>query len=120
MSAPHDVPSVRELVTAVREFLERDVVQGTEDRLRFHARVAANALGVVERELALGPEHERAHRERLARLGVSDEEELAAAIRSGRLDDRLDDVIDVVGQTVRDKLLVANPKYVETPEAPSR
>jgi hypothetical protein len=115
VSTPHDVPSVPELVAAVCEFLERDVVPGTEGRLRFHARVAANALGIVERELALGPDQDRAHRERLARLGVSDESELAEAIRSGALDDRLQEVVEVVRETVRDKLLVANPKSLEDP-----
>ena len=113
MKAPHDVPSVDELVDAVREFLERDVMPATEGRLRFHARVAANALSIVSRELDLGPEQAEAHRGRLARLGVSDEAELAAAIRSGALDDRMDEVFEVVGETVRDKLLVANPKYLE-------
>ena len=42
MTAPHDVPGADELVRAVREFLERDVMEATDGRVRFHARVAAN------------------------------------------------------------------------------
>ena len=51
----HDRPTTTELVGAVREFLERDVMAVTEGRVGFHARVAANVLAMVERELALGP-----------------------------------------------------------------
>ena len=36
----------RELVTAVREFLERDVMPATEGRVQFHTRVAVNVLGI--------------------------------------------------------------------------
>ena len=53
-----------------------------------------------------------AHAERLATLGVADDAELAAAIRSGALDDRLDDVRAVVWAGVRAKLAVANPDYL--------
>ena len=45
----HDRPSAGELVAAVREYLERDVMPATEGRVAFHARVAVNVLGMVER-----------------------------------------------------------------------
>ncbi len=51
---PHDVPTAAELVEAVREYLERDVMTSTEGRVQFHARVAVNVLKMVERELAVG------------------------------------------------------------------
>ena len=44
---PHDMPSSRELVESVREWLERDVLTGTTGRLQFHARVAINVLAMV-------------------------------------------------------------------------
>ena len=110
----HDRPTIEELVAAVREFLERDVMPATEGRLQFHARVAVNVLGMVGRELVLGPDQAVAHAEGLARLGMADEAELAAAIRAGTLDDRYDEVVDFVRQTVRAKLEVANPKYLES------
>ena len=113
MGAPHDAPDMGQLVEAVREWLERDVMPGTEGRLSFHARVAANMLKIVERELALAPEHEARHRERLATLGVSDDTELAAAIRTGALDHRIEEVRAVVRDSVLDKLAVANPRYVQ-------
>jgi uncharacterized protein DUF6285 len=113
-----DRPNASELVAAVREFLERDVMTATEGRVQFHARVAVNVLNVVERELNLGPGLEPAERARAAELLGHDgaaaalERELAAAIRAGALDDRLDDVRAHVRATVREKLLIANPGYL--------
>ena len=114
-TTPHDIPTAAQLVEAVREFLERDVMAATEGRVQFHTRVAVNVLGMVERELAAGPAQAAAHAEGLAALGMADEAELAAAIRSGALDDRLDEVRAFVRRTVEDKLRVANPKYLEQP-----
>jgi hypothetical protein len=112
MGAPHDDPTVAELVESVREWIERDVMPATEGRLSFHARVAANVLKIVERELQAGGVHAARHHDRLASLGVADDAELAEAIRTGRLDDRLDEVREVVRQSVIDKLSVANPRYM--------
>ncbi len=109
---PHDVPTAAQLLEAVREFLEGDVMAATEGRVRFHARVAANVVAIVERQLALGPAQAAEHAERLAALGVADEAELAAAIRSGALDDRYAEVKALVQATVADKLRVANPRYL--------
>jgi len=55
--APHDVPSASELLDAVREFLEAELLPVAEGRVRFHLRVATNVLRMVERELVLGPGH---------------------------------------------------------------
>ena len=109
---PHDMPSAQELVEAVREWLERDVLTTTSGRVQFHTRVAINVLGMVERELEVGQAQAAAHEARLAQLGCADEADLAARIRNGELDDRLPEVRDVVWATVQDKLKVANPKYL--------
>jgi hypothetical protein len=111
---PHDIPSAAELLDAVREFLEDDVLPAVEGRVRFHVRVAANVVAMVGRELALGPRQAREHAARLERLGVADEAELAEAIRSGALDARLEEVREVVRATVADKLAVANPGYLHS------
>jgi hypothetical protein len=113
-----DRPNAAELLTAVREFLERDVMPATEGRVQFHTRVAINTLGMIERELIDGATFSEAERQRAAALLGHDgdapalERELAAAIRSGTLDDRLDEVRAHVRATVREKLLVANPGYL--------
>lgn len=109
-------PTAGELVEAVREWVDRDVRSATEGRVSFHARVAVNALAMVERELALGPAHRSAHAERLASLGCDSDDDLAARIRSGSLDDRAEEIRAAVGASVRDKLAVANPRWLEPDE----
>jgi Domain of unknown function (DUF6285) len=112
-----DRPTAAELTDAVREFLEHDVLPAVEGRVAFHTRVAVNALGMVERELTVGPELDAAEHERLRSLLGHDGTireltvELARHIREGSLDDRHDDVIALVRESVRSKLLVANPRY---------
>jgi aminoglycoside phosphotransferase (APT) family kinase protein len=53
--APYGRPTASELLDAVREYLTGHVMPGTSGQLAFHARVAANALAIVARELQLGP-----------------------------------------------------------------
>ena len=108
----HGSPTSAELIESVREWLERDVMSSTEGRLRFHARVAINVLAMVERELALGEQHDVDHAARLATLDMADDAEFAAALRSGQLDDRLDEVRAILRADVDAKLAVANPKYL--------
>ncbi len=110
---PFGRPTAVELVEAVREFVEEDVMSATEGPLRFHARVAANALAVVQREQAMGPGLTAAHVARVAALGFRDDADLAEAIRAGRCDDRGDEVAAAVALSVRDQLLVANPRHLE-------
>jgi Domain of unknown function (DUF6285) len=112
MSAPHDAPSIAQMVEALREWMERDVITGTTGRLQFHARVAKNMLAMIERELELGSLQASDHAERLAALNTLDDADLAARIRSGELDDRYVEVRAAVEASVRAKLAVANPAYV--------
>jgi len=53
--APYGRPTASELLEAVREFLQGAVLPQTSAQLSFHARVAANAVGIVLRELEIGP-----------------------------------------------------------------
>ena len=112
MTAPHDMPDAAELVEAVREFLQRDVMSVTTGRVQFHARVAVNVLAMVGRELTEGSAQADRHRAGLDRLGFTDEAAVAAAIREGAIDDRLGEIAAFVRRTVRDKLVIANPGYV--------
>jgi len=114
-AAPHDRPDASALIDAVRAFLRDEVAAGEDERLRFHARVAASALSIAQREILLRDDHRAAHRRRLDALGCRDEAELAQAIRDGRLDHRFDEVTAAVRDTVTDKLLVAAPHHLGTP-----
>ncbi|GAA4055355.1 hypothetical protein GCM10022214_03170 [Actinomadura miaoliensis] len=111
-SAPHDRPSAHALIDAVTGFLLS--AEQPDDRLRFHARVAAGALRIARRELLLADGHRVAHRDRLRALGCADDAALAAAVRDGTLDGRMDEVVAAVRASVRDKLTVANPAYLNT------
>jgi aminoglycoside phosphotransferase (APT) family kinase protein len=53
--APYGRPTGSELLEAVREFLLGTVLPETSGQLSFHARVAANAVAIVLRELDLRP-----------------------------------------------------------------
>ena len=87
--------------------------------MRFHTRVAVNVVAMVERELRLGAEQAAAHQAGLERLGYPDEAALARGIRHGAVaGQQLAEVAAFVRDTVRAKLLVANPKYLDGPRPP--
>jgi Domain of unknown function (DUF6285) len=46
-----DRPSIHELLAAVSRFLDEEIVPATQGRRQFLARVAANTLRIVDREL---------------------------------------------------------------------
>jgi hypothetical protein len=106
----HGRPTAAELVAAVAEFLETEVREATgPDRrladvaaVNFHARVAANVLRTVERELL-------DDRPAPDLLGFADEADLAAAIRRGDLDER--DLLPTLKSVVLHKLAVSHPGY---------
>ena len=106
-------PSAAELVDAVRQFLTNDVLAATSGRTGFHVRVAANALATVERELSLQDALTNNRRDRLSELGFESERELAAAIRSGKVDDRIEAVTAAVYDSVVDRLRVNNPRWIQ-------
>jgi hypothetical protein len=102
-------PTAAELVAAVAEFLETDVRAATDGQVNFHARVAANVLRTVERELLDDAAIEVT--DALAAVGFAEEAQLAAAIRAGKLDDRPADVTACLRTLVRRRLAVAHPGY---------
>src|SRR5262249_48464632 len=54
--APYGRPTASELVDAVRGFLTEPVMAATRGQLAFHSTGPANVLGIVGRELELGPQ----------------------------------------------------------------
>jgi len=126
-----DRPTAVELLNAVREFLELDLLPGLEGRKRFHTIVAANVLSVVARELeeeeTLLVDEWRRLRDLLAieetnppgrlvglRAAVRAlSERLVERIRAGEADDGPFGaaVMAHVRMTVVERLRVANPRY---------
>ncbi len=102
-------PTAAELVAAAAEFLETDVRDSTAGQVNFHARVAANVLRIVERELLVASADDVA--DALAGVGFDDEARLAAAIRAGELDERSAAVQSALRAVVSHRLSVAHPGY---------
>ncbi len=115
---------------AAQEFCERDLLPNLSGRVRFHARVLQNVLGILEREWNGEEEAVRSEWERLRGLldkeadqsptfrAVRDEvlswnRELGSRIRAGEQDDRWDETVEAVYETVLEKLAIANPRHSE-------
>lgn len=128
-----DRPTALELLDAVRTFIESQVVSALEGTRQFHARVAANVLAIVGRELRDGdvqlrdewqrltallgsagggepPADAGALRVALATLG----QELAARLRAGDADAGpwRAAVLAHLRATAEEKLRIANPDYL--------
>jgi Domain of unknown function (DUF6285) len=106
-------PTAAELVAAVADFLDHDVRDAVTGQVNFHARVAANALRMVQREL-LAPDGADVTAA-LAALGAADETGLADAIRRGALDDRSEDLMPCLRMIVSHRLAAAHPGYEQEP-----
>lgn len=102
MTAPYGRPTAPELVAAVADFLDADVRGATDGQVNFHARVAANVLRIVERELGQPGLDERTD---------DDEQVLVDAIRGGEFDERPVDVMAALRTLVYRRLEVAHPGY---------
>jgi hypothetical protein len=70
-------------------------------------------LRCARREIPLHAQHRAEHTRRLESLGHTDDVSLAQAIRRGEFDDELLRVAGVLMPSVRDKVAVANPRWLE-------
>jgi hypothetical protein len=110
-------PSAAELIDAVAGFITRDLAPTLTGRLAFHARVAANVLAIVGRELAQGPAADRADAARLAELlGHAGDpaaltEELCRRIEAGEIAADDPALIDHLWATTLATLAVDQPNY---------
>jgi alcohol dehydrogenase class IV len=127
-----DRPTSIELLEAAADFVDRELVPNIEGARQFQARVVANVLRIVAREIQMEDPAVRTEVKALARLLGRDAphlhslddlrdasrsmgEELSALIRAGKADHptRRAEVLAVVRQSVEDKLRIANPRYLE-------
>jgi hypothetical protein len=130
-----DRPTVSELLQAVAHLLDEELVPNLTDSRQFYGRVAANVLRIVIRELEHENEQLAAEWERLdallpptehpatraglreaIRRGTAD---LCQRIRQGDadIDPYRAQVLAHVRETVREKLLVSNPGWLNRPES---
>ena len=121
-----DQPSMRELVDAVREFLETKAMPELKGHTAFHARVAANALAIVVRELDESPKSGQEEKARLrgllAKDGTLDElnRELCKRIRSGKFTIATPGLAEHLEKTTRDKVAIDQPGYSGLKQAAER
>jgi hypothetical protein len=113
-----DRPTAAELLDSVAEYLFAELRPEVPRGQRFKVLVAANVCAVVAREIRAG---ETPDQDDLALFGellgkeVDDVHaaatELWERIRSGELDDRIDDLAPRLAEHVRRKLEIARPGY---------
>jgi uncharacterized protein DUF6285 len=132
-----DRPDPQELAAVVAQFLVETVRPAVPRELRFQVLIAANACAILAREIDAGDEPVIFEAQRLLTLAdpdanqqviaheidrrpdrFADRDELralqarvAAATRAGELDDRWDEAVEVLRQSVRAKLEIAHPGY---------
>lgn len=112
-----DKPTLAEIVTAVREFIETKAIPELTGHTAFHARVAANALAIAEREIATGASAAERERARLkALLGRDDTLEnlnraLGARIAAGEVTLETPGLADHLRATTLDKVAIDQPSY---------
>ena len=125
-----DRPTYDELLAAVEHFLDAEIVPNVPGSRGFHARVAANAIRIVRRELSneeerlaaewsgldavLGAAERPAVREELRSALQERNEALCELIRGGGGDgETTRKVFEHVQHTVRDKLTVSDPALLD-------
>lgn len=127
-----DLPTAVELLEVVALFLEHEIVPATEGSRQFRARVAANVMRIVAREIqheesylrgelkALagllgGPEPRAETVAEVRRHALALNRELCERIRAGTADRGgfRERTLAVVRAMVENKLEVANPAYLE-------
>ena len=112
-----DQPSPTEVLAAVARFLKETVASETTGHTSFTARVAANALEMMARQIDLAPAAETEELARLKRiLGLNGDlaalnAELARRIAEGGLDPTTTDVANHLWTTTLAKLAVDQPTY---------
>ena len=112
-----DLPRPDELLTAVSSFLRDDVMDETEGRTNFLARVSANSMDILAREARLLPEHRRREREGLQRLLDSNgsiaelRARLSAELREGEHDVGNPALQQFLRNHIVNQIAIDQPKY---------
>jgi len=113
-----------ELLDAVRQFLRQEVLPELDGFKAYNARVAANALGIVAREISLGGGLALLDERIAAQLGLDPQAapvpvQVARALRDGTLavDERL---LCYLKERTLLSLAIDNPKYSGIEQARSR
>jgi len=115
----HDAPSTKELVEAVKRFVDDTAAPQLTGHAAFHARVASNVLGTIIRELEQRPAAEADEKSRLLALLDGDpaatvdalNAELCDKIRTGQMDVSTAGLLEHLKTTTIAQLSVDQPNY---------
>ena len=112
-----DPPTITELLESAAAFLREVAVPQLSGHASFHARVAANALDIVKRELELRPSAERDEHARLQALLHTDgtlehlNALLSRRIAAGEIDLQTPGVAEHLWATTLAKVAIDQPTY---------
>jgi aminoglycoside phosphotransferase (APT) family kinase protein len=112
-----DMPRPDELIEAISLFLRQDVMSETTGRTQFLARVSANSLDIVKREMTLLPAHRANERVGLAALFGTDDTlvnlrwRLVHALRDGSQPIEDEALTTLLRQTIVNQVAIDQPKY---------
>jgi hypothetical protein len=113
-------PRAEELVEAVARWID-GVRPGLPPRDAFLARVAVNVLGVVRRELTLGPAAEAAATARLVDLLGHEGDlkalnvELCERLRAGEMDVHTPGLLAALKANIAEQIAIDQPNYAPDP-----
>lgn len=114
----HDRPSLPEILKSVRELLDA-IGPKVAPEVRHDVRIGAFLLGIAEREVVSGAALDARAEKDLAAFLDEDaprgelEKRLAARLRGGELDDRLEDVLALLLPQIADKARIVRPSAVD-------
>lgn len=111
-------PAAHELIRSVRAFISETARPALTGHAAFHARVAENALAIVERELVKGADANARAVSRLQSLLKADAEDrreldrkLCQEIRAGRLSVSNAELMKHLKASLIDQVQIDQPKY---------
>jgi hypothetical protein len=112
------------LLSAIRGFLREDVAPQLDAASSYGLKVANNALGIIERDMAQGPALAEFDRSLLSRFGLEQDHgdprsALARALREKRLEPHAG-VIEGLREQAMRTMLIDNPRYGALAEAQAR
>ena len=123
-SSNQDRPALDDVLQTVQAFLD-EVTSKLSGESKYHAQVSSYLLSIGVRELHQGPAAAAKERAELAQvLGHDDtlEElriEASAAIRAGRLDNRWDEMVDLVLGHITAKAAIVRPDHLAKQHRPT-
>ena len=115
----HDAPSQKEMIEAVKAFIDHTAMPSLKGHAAFHARVASNVLATVLREMDIRPEAESEEAQRLTDLLDAEpgqsaailNQKLCEQIRSGDISLTTPGLLSHLKTTTISQLSVDQPGY---------